>query len=207
MVEDSAGSADTRQRIIAATIAVIESGGEAAVRLATIAESVGIKQPSIYHFFAGRDDLIDAAYAERYRRDYLEVLSPFAASVEGAASRDDFVAAVRESFARIYAPGRHGARASRIRILGAAQSRPSLAAALREMNRDLIERLGAIFSVAQSRGWIASGISPSMLAAWAFGQILGRVLVEMDEEEFDLDAWNHVSVSAFLAVISPTTSE
>ena len=63
---------DTRAKLLNATIEAIAAGGESSVRVSTVASAVGVREPSVYHFFKNREALVEAAQIERYRRSYLE---------------------------------------------------------------------------------------------------------------------------------------
>jgi hypothetical protein len=64
-VSVTAEPATSRHRILEAAITVIETCGEAGLRVDEIAEMAGVTQPSIYHVLAHRDGLISAAQADR----------------------------------------------------------------------------------------------------------------------------------------------
>ena len=68
---------DTRTQLIEAAIVAITYGGEGSVRVSAVAAAVGVKEPSVYHFFKNREALVEAAQIERYRRSYSEMLKPF----------------------------------------------------------------------------------------------------------------------------------
>ena len=53
---------DTRSRILDAAIEMMDSGGEASIRVAAIAAKLDIAEPSIYHHFTNRAALAEAAY-------------------------------------------------------------------------------------------------------------------------------------------------
>ena len=52
---------DTRSRILDAAIEMMESSGEASIRVATIAAKLDIAEPSIYHHFTNRAALVEEA--------------------------------------------------------------------------------------------------------------------------------------------------
>jgi hypothetical protein len=42
-----------------------------------------------------------------------------------------------------------------------------------------------------------------MLALWVMGQINSRNLAEMNESQYDLDAWNKIAIESVLFVFEP----
>jgi AcrR family transcriptional regulator len=202
VVSDTTRATDTRSQLLEAAIAVIEQGGEAAVRVRDIAAAAGVTYPSLYHFFGDRDGLIEAAQAERYRRGLHEALEPFRRAVEQCRTERDFHTALRDAARQIYSPERVAVRRTRINVLGSAQNRPQLAALLVEAQRAQNEDFAAILALGRDRGWVRDDVDLLMLAAWINGQSNGRMLIEMDLERADEAAWNEVSFDATVRVIT-----
>lgn len=194
---------DTRSRLIEATIEAIAEGGEASVRVHNIAEQAEVREPSVYHFFKNRKELVDAAQAERYRRSYIEMFLPFRAMVEMANNAQEFEAAIRQLFAGVYRPERHEARAVRVNVWGSAQSSEHLADVVNQVNNEVANQFAELLSGCQQKGWVRKDLDPKMLGLWAMGQINTRNMAEMDPENFDLAAWDKVSVESILATFKP----
>lgn len=194
---------DTRSRLIEATIDAINKGGEASVRVHTVAEIAEVREPSVYHFFKNRKELVEAAQAERYRRGYLEMFNPFRAVVEVAESKEDFYKAIRQLFAGIYRPERFDARATRVNVIGSAQKSADLAKVVNEANFQVASLLEQLLSDCQKKGWVRSDLDPLTLGIWVMGQINSRNLVEMNESQYDLEAWNKVAVESVLLLFEP----
>lgn len=194
---------DTRSRLIEATIEAINEGGEAAVRVHTVAEVAEVREPSVYHFFKNRKELVEAAQAERYRRGYIEMFNPFRAVVELAETREDFVKAVRQLFAGVYRSERHEARAVRVNVIGSAQKSADLAKVVNEVNLEVATSMGELLGECQKKGWVRSDLDPLMLGIWVMGQINSRNMAEMNESQYDLDAWNKIAVESVLLIFEP----
>ena len=191
---------DTRAKLLNATIDAIASGGEGSVRVSSVAAEVGVREPSVYHFFKNREALVEAAQIERYRRSYAEMMVPFEAAALMADSWDDFERSVRKIFAAIYSPARAEVRSIRMNVMGAAQTSPAIAAAVNEINLENTESLARVMTFGQEKGWVTKDLDAMALAYWGIGQINGRVMAEMNPAEVDLEAWNKVSIEAVLAI-------
>ena len=191
---------DTRAKLLNATIDAIASGGEGSVRVSSVASEVGVREPSVYHFFKNREALVEAAQIERYRRSYAEIMVPFEAAALMADSWDDFERSVRKIFAAIYTPARAEIRSIRMNVMGAAQTSPTIAAAVNEVNLENTESLARVMIFGQEKGWVTEDLDAMALAYWGIGQINGRVMAEMNSTKVDLDAWNKVSIEAVLAI-------
>ena len=190
--------ADTRTRILEAAMSVIEDTGEGALRVQKIAESVGVREPSVYHFFKNREELVEAAHVERYRRSHLEMVQPFQAGAALSDSAEDFRRIVKKILSLVYAVEREHIRSTRMSVMGAAQSSPTIAEAIRQINFDIHSRIADVLATAQEKNWICKEVDPLAAAYWINGQILGRVMAEMDKDRVDLDQWNYVSETAVL---------
>ena len=191
---------DTRAKLLNATIMAIDAGGEVSVRVSNVASAVGVREPSVYHFFKNREALVEAAQIERYRRSYSEMMVPFEAAALMADSWDDFERSVRKIFAAVYSPDRAQLRSIRKNVMGAAQSSPAIAAAVIEINHETAESLARVMTFGQEKGWVTKDLDAMALAYWGIGQINGRVMAEMNPSQVDLEAWNKVSIEAVLGV-------
>jgi AcrR family transcriptional regulator len=190
----------TKSRILNAAIAMMDESGESAVRLGAIAENLGIKEPSIYHHFTNRTELINAAYVEWYWQ-CLKTDIPVEAMMVLVETKDDYVRALRKTMEWSYQPERHHARAIRLSVLGAAQRNPELAVSINDINKKFLASIADAANVAQQKGWLRTDLDPMAIAYWLHGQIIGRTVAEMDPGHVDLAQWDKVSFEAVLGLI------
>ena len=191
---------DTRAKLLNATIEAIDAGGEGSVRVSAVASVVGVREPSVYHFFKKREALVEAAQIERYRRSYLEMMVPFEAAALMADTWDDFERSIRKIFAAIYTPARAEIRSVRKNVMGAAQTSPAITAAVIQINHESAESLARVMTFGQEKGWVTKDLDAMALSYWGIGQINGRVMAEMNPSQVDLDAWTKVSIEAVLGI-------
>ncbi|MEY2958150.1 MAG: hypothetical protein RLZZ01_718 [Actinomycetota bacterium] len=190
---------DTRARLIDAAIEVIEEHGESALRLADIAATVGIKQPSIYYFFQGREELVVAAQCERYRRTAAQAVGLFDSDLARASTKAEFVDAAERLLRFSFTHERSANRAIRLSLMAKALTSPTL---LREINDASFEsnrRFAEIIAEAQRKGWVTRAYSPMNLVVFLRGQVLARLLLEIDPERYDGDEWTDLAVSTILS--------
>ena len=190
----------TRSRIINAAIEMMDAGGESSVRLGAIAEALGIKEPSIYHHFTNRTELVNAAYVEWYWQS-LKTDIPVEAMMALVDTQEDYVRAFRKTMEWSYRPDRHHARAIRLSVLGAAQRNPELADAVNEINKKFLATVADSVLFAQQKGWLRADLDPMATAYWLHGQIVGRAVAEMDPGHVDLAQWDKVSFEAVLGLM------
>jgi AcrR family transcriptional regulator len=195
-------NSDVRSQMIDAAIEMMEVAGEASVRVAKVAEKVGVTEPLVYHHFKNRAALVTAAYAEWYKRcQDLEV--PIDQLMAMVTNQEEYERAVRASLTWSYQPERVAARGVRLSVIGAAQTDPELATAVNEINRRFLTSLAQATEYAQSQGWIRKDLDPMATAYWLHGQINGRVIAEMDEGCIDLAIWDEISFDAIFSLIRP----
>lgn len=193
---------DTRSRILEAAIEMMDSGGEASIRVAAIAAKLDIAEPSIYHHFTNRAALVEAAYVEWYWR-CLEIQVPMSTIMALVDSREEYLRAIVKSVTWSYQKDRHAARAVRISVLGAAQRNPQLAKAINDINRQFLASVADSMKEAQKRKWVRSDLDPIATAYWFHGQILGRVVAEMDDGIVDLEQWDALSYEVISTILRP----
>ena len=191
-----------RSQMISAAIEMMEVAGEGSVRVAMIAEKVGVTEPLVYHHFKNRAALVTAAYAEWYKRcQDLEV--PIDQLMAMVNNQEEYERAVRASVTWSYQPERIAARGVRLSVIGAAQTNPELAKAVNQINRSFLTSLAQATEYAQTKGWVRSDLDPMATAYWLHGQINGRVVAEMDEGCIDLAKWDEISFDAIFSLIRP----
>ena len=191
-----------RSQMICAAIEMMEFAGEGSVRVAKIAEKVGVTEPLVYHHFKNRAALVTAAYAEWYKRcQDLEV--PIDQLMAMVNNQEEYERAVRASVTWSYQPERIAARGVRLSVIGAAQTNPELAKAVNQINRSFLTSLAQATEYAQTKGWVRSDLDPMATAYWLHGQINGRVVAEMDEGCIDLAKWDEISFDAIFSLIRP----
>lgn len=185
----------TRERLLKAAIALLETDGEAALRVDRVVETAGFTKPVLYHHFADRDALIVAAQAERYRRSLDEGLASLGASVESSQTSEAFIDQLVGAIGDFNSPEGHHRRRLRIEILGSTVQRPELHAAIIEANRQFVAALGDFLVRARKAGLIAPKRDPRSLAAWWLSVVVGRYVIDVDADRFSDDEWTDTVVS------------
>ncbi|MEY4372750.1 MAG: hypothetical protein RL219_1519 [Actinomycetota bacterium] len=188
---------DTRLRLIDATIEVIATRGDAAVRLVEVAAAAGITQSSIYYFFPTREDLVVAAHRERYRRAVAEVVESFEAEIAAATSFEGFREGAIRALGFAFAPDRRDVRLSRMALLAKALTNDELRREVNDAAYEGHRLLAEILERAQRAGWVRSDVSAMTLAVWVRSMIYGRLVLEVDPDRYDGTEWNHLAISSF----------
>lgn len=187
--------------MLEAAIDIIETDGEAGVRVDVVADAAGVAKPTLYHFFKNRDGLIVAAQAERYRRSILYGFPTVGELVRACRSREEFTAVLRNLIRSFGLDEGKRRRRVRIQVLGSAASRPLLRAEIEAVETEAADEFARVFGIAQQRGWISAEVDLAIVAWWWFGVILGRHVVDSVLDEEQSDKWTDITLRALTAVI------
>ena len=171
---------NTRERLLKATAAAIDKGGEGAVRIRDLTKSCNITAPSIYHFFGSREGLIDAAQTFRFSRGQLQLSNAFSTAIHQCKNKAQFLELAHQFLATMFSLDRRAVRNSRLNVLGNAVNRPHLSKELAQVQEESNKVVGEALRYAQSKGWVRDDFNGNMFAAWLVGMVNSRRLIEMD---------------------------
>lgn len=181
--------ASTRERILEAAIAVIASGGEAALRVDEVADAAGVTKPSIYHFFHDRDGLIVAAQAEQFRRLMLVGLDEITRRARTAQTREEFESILDYFLDVLAQPDGSRRRALRMQILGSAVSRPELTAQIIDALRTAVESSDEFSATPTERKWKTGDMDVDTISLWWMSIALSMHLFDLVADRRMLKQW------------------
>ena len=185
-------------RLLDATIEVIATRGDAAVRLVEVAEAAGIKQSSIYYFFANREELMVAAHRERYRRTVAEGLGSIEDAMASATTAEEFVDGATAALEVLFSDEWRERRLVRLALLARALTDEELRVEVNDAAHQGHEAHAEILDRAQRAGWIRDDVSALTLAVWVRSLVFGRLVIELDPDRYDGADWNRVAISSIL---------
>lgn len=180
---------DTRERLLATAISVIENEGEPALNMNEVAAAIGVTKPTIYHHFGSREGLLCAALAEMYFR-VLAVGSEYLLEVAPRAkTQAEFEATFRSAISMLTGPEAARRRAMRVNILGAAVTRPDLRQALVQAHRRNADNLVQFIELGRRMGFVRLPFDDEVMSLFTMAAITGRYYVEIDEH-IDPTKWD-----------------
>ncbi len=186
----------TEQKVLDATVRIIDEHGEAAVRIHDIQIECDVTAPSIYHFFGSREGLVIEAQADRLRRSFDANDAILDATLTDISSRDEARAALRRFLDMFWEPERTRVRAQRMSALGAAVGRPELAARFDLVIRQYISRRSERIRPLQEKGWINADLDLDAFNYWLIGVVFGRVYLELGGETGPFPPWDAMTAKA-----------
>lgn len=153
----------TVERVIAATVELLDRSAEADVTLTAIADHSGISTGSLYHHFGSRDHAIVAAHARRFA-----CLMQHQRALLGPALRASDALGVVSGIEALFAagPGEGGGtgRAVAVSVLSAARHRSDLRQRIAEELATTARELASEIASAQGRGIIRADLQSDAVA-------------------------------------------
>ncbi len=195
--------ADGRRRILDAAVQILESEGEAALRVLDIARMADVVPGLINHHFGGRDQLVAAAQLERFAGESARDQDRIRRLVDETPSREDTKAGLRQISGDVVSRRRAAKRLSRIAIIGSAHGRPELAEELGGQTSQLISRMTEIVEVAQQAGHVRTDLDARAIATFVQAYGLGFVLADLDPDSPSAEALEQVIVAAIEGFLTP----
>lgn len=182
--------APTAQRLLCATIELLDKGGETAVKVKPLTDDLGINVTAIYRYFGDRQGLVNAAQAERYMSGISQDVQTLASALEKATSATNFRKRFNTIAVDILSPQRMPNLMRRANIIGSAHGRPELLALIGEATRTANDDVVDLLRSAQQRGWVLPKADLEVVVSWIVSVFFGRLLVWIDPRPpADQEAW------------------
>jgi AcrR family transcriptional regulator len=198
---------DAAADILDATIKVLETSGEAAVRLASIADDAGVAIGLIGYHFGGREGLIEAAQAERYAERSLADLDAIESRVATAKNPDDLVGLLAELTLEAVAQATaEGSRLRRVALLGSAFGRPELLERYGALQGELTDRYERVVRFGQVGGLFRQDLDSRAIAVFAQAYAFGLVLSDIDPRGPGVEQLSQVIIAAVSGLLNPSAS-
>jgi len=172
---------NVRQRILQAAIEAIDEGGEAGLRVISVAKNAGVTQGMIKYYFQTRDNLVSEAQISRFLSTAAEDVEYIAQLAVTSATPAEFRSNLRALLSVIVNVQRWPQRAVRISTFGAATKRPNMMAAIARANCLFSDRATEVYQMARDRGFIVPTCDIRALALVVQGIALGLYLSDIDE--------------------------
>ncbi len=171
-----------RQRIVDAAVAAIDTGGEAAVRISTVARDAGVTQGMISYYFGGREGLIQEAQLIRFSStvtDDIKALEKKARETTEVQDLREFLLGVTH---QVVSLSRASARATRLMAIGAALPRPELLEVIAQAQSQLVDEMEKVILIGQARDLVRKELDPRALAVFILSYNTGLVVADIDQQ-------------------------
>ena len=196
---------ETVRLVLDATIARLQTQGEAGVNIKEISAETGVSYGAIYHHFKDRDGLIHAAQFERLRHQPGGDIVALGQALDSAEDLDDFVARVQQIADAIADPSRGAVRLVRSSVIASALHNDELRAALTGLETEVMEAVAALIRRAQDLGIADPSLDPKAVAVYIEALSYGIVLQEFMENPPPPQAVSDLLFRGFMALLAPAT--
>ena len=186
-----ARSRETVERILDAAAVLIEEGGVDAVTTRAIAERAGITAPSLYRFFADREQVLDALVEQ-----HLERLSAFLGEAEAGwtpRSLPEFVEGELDFYVAYFQANRNAAR-----LWLDGRVSPTVRAEVLRYNRGIAQRLHDV-AVAAGLAAPQTDLLVFVMAVELGDRILDLAFREHRDPDPDVIRQGRIALTAYLA--------
>lgn len=171
-----------RHRIVEAAVAAIDQGGEAAVRISTVASDAGVTQGMISYYFGGREGLIHEAQLVRFSSVVNDDIKILEKKAREATDVEDFRKFITSVTREIVSINRASARATRLMAIGAALPRPDLLEIIADTQSTLVDELEKVVLIGQARDLVRKDRDPRALAVFILSYNTGMVVADIDRQ-------------------------
>ena len=182
----------TRERVLDVVIALLDDGGEGAVRIDEVRDRSGVSIGSIYHHFGDRNGLIVAAQVRRFARYAEAEIAALSDIVRQSADVGQFRAVLRTLTLATASELRASERWSRVGVLASTVGRPELDREVRAIQTRLTDEFQAHVAQGQARGFFRSDLDARAVALFVEAYSLGLALNDMDDHAVSEQEWERV---------------
>lgn len=171
-----------------------------------VIERSGVARSSVYHHFGGRDGLISAVETASTMKSLERGTAEFEKVLDGISSGEEAFALIEYGIRIFRSSENRQRRQRRISTLAAAQSAPAIREVLMQEQQHGSENLARLLAKVKERG-LADPVEPFLGLAYVIQSLLvGRVLVDIsDNEELDKE-WEDAAISTLRLVLRPRTT-
>lgn len=179
----------TREKLLLTTVALMDEYPVENLTVELILKTSGISSGSLYHHFGDLPSLIEAALIYRFHRRADESLAAIGLVLNGATTREDFIAGLHQVTRITQSSDLAAVRVERSRVLGMTGSSETMRASLAVEQQRLTDGFADLIRMAQSRGWFTKDVDPKAGSVFIQAYTLGKILGEVSVEQVDYEAW------------------
>jgi AcrR family transcriptional regulator len=171
-----------------------------------VIERSGVARSSVYHHFGGRDGLISAVETASTMKSLERGTAEFEKVLDGISSGEEAFALIEYGIRIFRSSENRQRRQRRISTLAAAQSAPAIREVLMQEQQHGSENLARLLAKVKERG-LADPVEPFLGLAYVIQSLLvGRVLVDIsDNEELDKE-WEDAAISTLRLILRPKSA-
>lgn len=205
MATSNSPDPSTRERLIAATLELIDERGESKVKVNDVVDRAGTTTGSLYWFFDSRQHLINTALSERYVTHMRVVLESVREIVKAS---PDPLATMAGTFVDPTEPARVTARRHQIRVLADALHDPQLGVEVARVQKDFLGIVTGIIEEGQRNGQVRQDIDAYSAALTIQCIAIGLAVADLSPELMPSPVdWSEINRGLFEGLAPPKRSD
>ncbi len=205
MATSNSPDPSTRERLISATLELIDEHGESKVKVNDVVDRAGTTTGSLYWFFDSRQHLINTALSERYVGHMRVVLDTVREIVR---SSTDPLATIAGTFVDPTEPARVTARRHQIRVLADALHDPQLGVEVARVQKDFLGIVTGIIEEGQRNGQVRQDIDAYSAALTIQCIAIGLAVADLSPELMPNPVdWSEINRGLFEGLAPPKPSD
>lgn len=169
-----------RDEILRVAIDIIDEQGEAALRMADVAERAGVAIALISHHFMSREGLITEAQMTRFLRQPFLDNARIEDGVMATQDLETFRAGMRVLTREIVSAGRAVFRMERVTVIASSYGRAELSERLRAATGEITESFERVVALAQRVNFVRNDLDARAVALAVQAYAMGLVLADLD---------------------------
>ena len=195
----------TARALLEAARRQIEANGEAGFRVDEVLAEAGASPSSLYNYFVSREALIEATLIDIARSQGNEDVAFVQRAIDSATTPADALMLLQAVVRAAQQPERVERRRKRLQMFASALRRPTLLAAVTEVENDTTRGYNDTIIEAQRRGLFRSDRDPTMITKFVRSLVFGQVAYELSNQSFDELAWGGIVDDVLAELLLPPT--
>ena len=187
----------SRDEILRVAIDIIDEHGEAALRMADVAERAGVAIALISHHFMSHEGLITEAQMTRFLRQPFLDNARIEAGVMATQDLATFRAGMRVLTREIVSAGRAVFRMERVTVIASSYGRAELSERLRVATGEITDSFERVVALAQRVAFVRADLDARAIALAVQAYAMGLVVADLDPARPDDERIAEV-IDAFL---------
>lgn len=193
---------DTMGKVIQFATAELELHGSVKFNLDRVIEESGVSRSSVYHHFGNRDGVLAAIEIGRFTNFMMTGVVAVRELLSEMSDIEEWLTAIDEMLISGNSTDARAQRVQRVSTLVVAQENEKLMSALAKVQMEGTKHLAETLQMAVSRG-LMHPTAPTLGIAYIFQSILvGRILVDLDEDPEANSAWVAAGISSLRHLIN-----
>ena len=171
----------TKERVLAAAMALIAQHGESGLRLADVAERAATSIGSIQHYFRNREGLVAQAQSQRFVEPARKDITAMTELFDNAHTVGELQAALENVTRSVIDRARAPQRMDRFSSLSAVHGRSGVKATMQVEISRLTEEFADAIRGLQAKGFLRQDVDATAVSVFVQSYALGMVIADLVE--------------------------